>query len=161
MLPKTGSAGLWHCVNGQLFHDVPKDCSPMQMKAVQSLEVSWTLAVQSLEVSRTFCKMTHYCITEDFAFMLYCNQTINWFHLSCYSSCIGGRSRNNSGGGGIGFPYIFFFPRHVFFFLTQKFPSMQVFCICRSVQVFDCLFVPKTFAYFNVTASVENISATF
>ena len=68
-------------------------------------------AVQSLEMSQTFCKMTHHCITEDFACLLYCNQTINWIHLSCYSSCIGGRSRSNSGGGGgIGFPYIFFSP---------------------------------------------------
>ena len=79
--------------------------------------------VQSLDVSRTFCKMTHHHITENFAFMLFCNQTINWIHLSCYSSCIGGRSRSNSGGGGgggggggdgdgdgIGFPYIFFSP---------------------------------------------------
>ena len=45
---KLKTAGIWRCVDRQLFPDTTKDCSATKMKAVQSLEES-----------RTSCRMTH------------------------------------------------------------------------------------------------------
>lgn len=96
-------------------------------------------SVHSLEVSQTFCKMTHHFTTEDFAFMLYCNQAMSWIHLSCYSSCMVVGTGTAVVMVVVQVPTHLIFPRN-FFFWTTKFPSMQVFVeLPRFLTV--CLFL--------------------
>jgi hypothetical protein len=70
----------------------------------------------------------------------------------------GGRNRNSSGDGGGTGSHTSYFSQE-FLLLDHKISIHAGFC--RIAQVFDCMFVSKGFAYFNVTASEENISATF